>query len=222
MSDRASIDEILKLLELARSNLVSVGSSLERVHIPGRGKPEDEDVPEGHIELGMGIHNEAGSKRVKASLDDVIATMLKQLLDQNDPDRSFLKYNAGDEFVLLINNLGGVSPLEIAGLTNEVYQHLQRDYSQLNIIRVIQGTFLTSLNGLGFSISLLRIVDTGLGEGKSMLELLEAPSDAMGWSTAVSPAVWKREYPPVQFRKTSEADTPATDLKGKLLLLLIK
>ncbi|KAJ5247609.1 dihydroxyacetone kinase Dak1 [Penicillium chermesinum] len=208
-----NIDEIQGLLELARSNLVSVGSSLEHVHIPGRGESELDEVPDGHIELGMGIHNEAGSKRIKATLPEVVSIMLKQLLDQNDPDRSFLKYDAGDEFVLLINNLGGVSPLEIAGLTNEVYKHLQKDYSQLKIVRVIQGTFLTSLNGLGFSISLLRLVDTGLGSGKSMLELLEAPSDAIGWTTAVSPSVWKREYPPVEFKKTTEADTKPTSLK---------
>ncbi|KAJ6145847.1 dihydroxyacetone kinase Dak1 [Penicillium chermesinum] len=208
-----NIDEIQGLLELARSNLVSVGSSLEHVHIPSRGESELDEVPDGHIELGMGIHNEAGSKRIKATLPEVVSIMLKQLLDQNDPDRSFLKYDAGDEFVLLINNLGGVSPLEIAGLTNEVYKHLQKDYSQLKIVRVIQGTFLTSLNGLGFSISLLRLVDTGLGSGKSMLELLEAPSDAIGWTTAVSPSVWKREYPPVEFKKTTEADTKPTSLK---------
>lgn len=163
----------------------------------------------------MGIHNEAGFKRVKASSTEIVATMLKQLLDKNDPDRSFLQYDAGDEFVLLINNLGGVSPLELAGLTNEVYQQLQRDYGHLKIARVIQGTFLTSLNGLGFSISLLRLADTGLGDGKSMIELLEAPSDAVGWTTAVSPSVWKREYPAVELKKSTETDTKPSNLKGK-------
>lgn len=52
---------------------------------------------------------------------------------------------------------------------------------------------MTSLNGNGFSISLLRLVDTGLGKGKSMLELLDAPHEALGWPATVKPATWENK-----------------------------
>jgi len=48
---------------------------------------------------------------------------------------------------------------------------------------------MTSLNGLGFSISLLKVAD--LGVGKSMLELLDAPAEANGWAAAVSTKTWQ-------------------------------
>ena len=49
---------------------------------------------------------------------------------------------------------------------------------------------MTSLNGNGFSISLLRLVDTGLGASKTMLKLLDAPHEALGWPTVVKPETW--------------------------------
>src|SRR5204863_2356045 len=52
------------------------------------------------------IHNEPGSHRVKATLEELVKTMLAQLLNQSDEDRAFVKYDASDKFVLLINNLG--------------------------------------------------------------------------------------------------------------------
>lgn len=50
---------------------------------------------------------------------------------------------------------------------------------------------MTSLNGNGFSISLLRLVNTGLGKGRSMLELLDAPHEALGWPSVVKTGTWE-------------------------------
>lgn len=50
---------------------------------------------------------------------------------------------------------------------------------------------MTSLNGLGFSISILKVSDTGLAQGQSMLELLDAPAEATGWSAAISTKTWQ-------------------------------
>ncbi|KAJ9485952.1 hypothetical protein VN97_g7394 [Penicillium thymicola] len=184
-----SLDDVYALAQLANANLVSLGSSLEHVHVPGRGVPED-TIPHGEVEVGMGIHNEPGSHRVKFDLVELVEGMLLQLLDHNDPDRCYVTRKPEDQFVLLINNLGGVSPLELAGITDEVYRQLQRDY-QVNMVRVIQGTFLTSLNGLGFSISLMKLVDPGVGVKTTMLELLDAPAEAVGWSAPVNTSTWE-------------------------------
>lgn len=175
--------------QLTADNTVSIGSSLSHVHVPGRSKTEVEnELSIDQVEVGMGIHNEPGSERTATDLPGLVKKMLQYMLDPNDKDRAFLSISSKDETVVLVNNLGGVSPLELGGITNEVLEQLQDTYS-IKPLRVLSGTYMTSLNGLGFSISLLRIKDAGVGT--SMLDLLDAPAEANGWSAAVSAKTWK-------------------------------
>lgn len=70
----------------------------------------------------MGIHNEAGNKRLKLSrLSALIDQMLTMLTSTTDKERSFIPFqNDGtDEVVLLVNNLGGVSELEMGAIAGE-------------------------------------------------------------------------------------------------------
>ncbi|KAH0547519.1 hypothetical protein FGG08_000244 [Glutinoglossum americanum] len=189
----ATLEEVRKVASLVSENVVSVGASLSHVHVPGRAPPgpndSDETLSKGEIEIGMGIHNEPGSHRVRAELPQIVKAMLAQLLDLSDEDRAFLEINAEDNVVLLINNLGGVSVLELGGITAEIATQLKVDYS-IEPVRVLTGTYMTSLNGLGFSITLMRVADTGLGSGNSLLELLDAPAEAAGWSATVATETW--------------------------------
>lgn len=190
-----SLSEVYNLAKLVTSNIVSLGSSLERVHVPGRALPKDDsedNIPFGEIEVGMGIHNEPGSQCIKASLPELIKIMLAQLLDPADTDRHYVDIKSSDQVVLFMNNLGGTSMLEFAGATNEVVKQLNDTYSIVPV-RVIAGTYLTSLDGLGWSASLLRIQDTGLGPGKSMLELLDHPAEAVGWAAPISTSTWEAD-----------------------------
>lgn len=170
----------------------------------------------------MGIHNEPGSHRVKATLEQLVKQKLPQLLDQNDTDRAFIKYDASDKFALLVNNLGGLSPLELGAVTAEVTKQLDSDY-KIKPLRVIQGTFLTSLNQPGFSISLLKLADTGLGPGKSMLELLDTPSEAVGWSAPIPTSTWdNRVDEPVAKRRAATEIQVVGNLKGIISISLWK
>lgn len=199
--------EVAGVAQLVSDNIVTIGTSLSHVHVPGRERPSasDEELKESEAEIGMGIHNvrnclnnlndlafnlwqEPGSEKATDDLPGLVKKMLSHLLDQSDSDRSFLDVSSKDEVVLFINNLGGVSVLELGGITNEVVVQLQRDYS-IKPVRIISGTFMTSLNGLGFSVTLLRVQDTGFG--KSMLELLDAPAEATGWAAAVTTKTWQ-------------------------------
>ena len=202
----ASLKDVHSVAQLTADNVVSIGSSLSHVHVPGRSKAEvDDELKSDEIEVGMGIHNEAGSERVTAELPELVKTMLKYMLDPSDKDRSFLSVSESDETVLLVNNLGGVSVLELGGITNEVIEQLGNSYS-IKPVRVLSGTYMTSLNGLGFSISLLKVKDTGLG--KSMLELLDAPAEATGWSAAVSTKTWNEKSTATR-QEDSTADSEA-------------
>ncbi|KAI1651651.1 dihydroxyacetone kinase [Daldinia loculata] len=185
-----SLEEVYKVAKLTAANLVSVGASLDHVHVPGRaiGSNAAESLQDGEVEIGMGIHNEAGSGRKKVNLPELVGTMLSQLLDQNDKDRAFLNVNS-NEIVLLVNNLGGVSVLELGGITAEVAKQLRSSWG-IQPVRILSGTYMTSLNGLGFSISLLNVVNTDIG-GPSMIQLLDYPCEATGWSAPIQKTTWE-------------------------------
>jgi triose/dihydroxyacetone kinase / FAD-AMP lyase (cyclizing) len=204
----ASLEEVSKTALLVAQNIVSVGASLLHVHVPGRSDDIENEIMDGEVEVGMGIHNEPGSERTTLDLGSLVKKMLAQMLDPADKDRNYLQVAKGDEVVLLVNNLGGVSPLEFGGVVDLICEQLESEYD-LHPARAIAGTFMTSLNGMGFSISLLKVVDVGLGSGRTIIELLDEPSEAVGWASPVSVATWssKRESPPVfRLKETKELE----------------
>ncbi|KAL1297709.1 hypothetical protein AAFC00_006257 [Neodothiora populina] len=187
----AELKDVHSVASLVANNVVSIGSSLAHVHVPGRkvGSESDEgELAFEEAEIGMGIHNEAGVTRSKTDLKGTVKTMLKYMLDTTDKERGFLDIKKDDQTVVLVNNLGGLSVLEMGGITDEVLAQLSADYN-IKPARVLSGTYMTSLNMLGFSISVLRLADTGLKH--SMLQLLDAPAEATGWSAAVSTKSWE-------------------------------
>lgn len=199
-ADSHSLEQVSQIATLASENLATVGASLAHVHVPGRELIQDELGDE--IEIGMGIHNEEGFARVKATLKGLVETMLKQLLDQSDTDRAYINVKSGDEVVVMVNNLGGISPLELGAITTEVIDQLDASY-QIKPARLLSGTYMTSLNGLGFSITILKAAD------KAILPLIDAPADAAGWSPAVHPENWARGVDTT--KSESKEDAPIHD-----------
>jgi len=183
----ATLEQVHKVAKLTADNLVSVGASLDHVHVPGRGASSKQHLADGEVEIGMGIHNEAGSEQARLDLPELVTKMLAQLLDQSDKDRAFVNVNS-NEVVLLVNNLGGVSVLELGGITAEVVRQLKN--RGVVPVRILSGTYMTSLNGLGFSISLLNVVNTDIG-GPSMIQLLDYPCEATGWAAPISKETWE-------------------------------
>ncbi|RFU78149.1 dihydroxyacetone kinase [Trichoderma arundinaceum] len=170
----ANISKLLELGNEVVQNLVTAGVSLEHVQIPGRdAAPVSMDD---QVELGMGIHNEPGCLLLspRPPLSDIINMMLNQLLDTKDEDRAYVDFTGARHVVVMVNNLGGLSPLEFGGITGKVVQAIKLR----NIVPtlVLSGTYMTSLNGPGFSITLLKAT-------LEMIEYLEAPTNAAGWGS---------------------------------------
>ncbi|KAG4425537.1 hypothetical protein IFR04_001234 [Cadophora malorum] len=188
----ATLENIASMGRLVASNLVTVGASLGHVHVPGRAAPDPSNSPLDQIELGMGIHNESGSRILNPPPDAnaLIEMMLDQLLSTTDSDRSYVDMKDAQEIVLLVNNLGGISVLEMGGITKAVVSALE--VRKITLSRVFSGTFMSSLDGPGFSITLLRA-------NSEMLKYLDAPSNAVGWPSTEGLLSLKRE-------KSSQAD----------------
>jgi dihydroxyacetone kinase len=129
MSKRPGVtfEELVAMGRLVASNLVTVGASLGHVHIPGRpvANNSQQALPE-QLELGMGIHNEPGCRVLAPppNLPNLVDMMLEQLLNMNDKDRAFVDIQSAEKIALLVNNLGGVSILELGGITKQVVNAL--------------------------------------------------------------------------------------------------
>ena len=212
------LEDSARVGRLAVDNLVSVGASLSRVHVPGRSREEareeEERLGPGLVELGMGIHNEPGCEKLKTDLPGLVKTMLAQLLDLNDTDRAYVNIGKKDNILLLINNFGGTSTLELGAITTELTSQLKTTY-EICPKRVLTGNYFGSLDGPGFTITILRLADTGLGAGKSMLELIDAPVEAVGWPMTIRTETWDARYGEATQAGDDEDEAPkSSNLKG--------
>jgi dihydroxyacetone kinase len=122
----------------------------------------------------MGIHNEAGLHEIDPmpSVDELITNMLKYCLDSNDKDRAFVDFNPDDTVLLLVNNFGGLSNLELEALTASTRRLLKKQWS-ITPERCYVAAFETSLNAPGFSFSLLNASGIERLTGTSVKDLLK-------------------------------------------------
>jgi len=92
----------------------------------------------------MGIHNEAGNRRVSPvpPTDQLIDQLITAIISTEDKDRNFVPFRGGnkDRVVALMNNLGGLSELELASISGEVSRQLGA--KGLSVERLISGTFM--------------------------------------------------------------------------------
>jgi triose/dihydroxyacetone kinase / FAD-AMP lyase (cyclizing) len=117
------------------------------------------------------------------SPEDLVKEMLLYVLDPNDAERNFVQFSKDDTTCLLINNFGGLSPLELEGLAQVTLEQLAKDYS-IKPARIYVSTFETSLNGPGFSLTLGNLSGIATATGKSLTDitaLLDAPTNAPAW-----------------------------------------
>ncbi|KAI0047127.1 dihydroxyacetone kinase 1 [Auriscalpium vulgare] len=204
----ASLDKVYEVAEFVANNIATVGVGLEHCHVPGTASGEGH-LKNTEIEIGMGIHNEPGAQRVSPvpSLHELVAQLLDLLLSTTDSERSFLPVNGqDDEVVLLVNNLGGLSELELGGIVREVEKSLGG--RSIRVQRVLAGTFMTSLNMPGFSLTLLLLPKNSSKEYSAdvILRLLDASTSAPGWK-------WHSASPPSTLTATQQAK-PAPPLKA--------
>ena len=160
-----SLSEVLEIAQQASRGVFSLGLAMETCNLPG-GETEDRIKP-GQVELGLGIHGEPGASTVNShNSKQLIGTLVETL-----------RASAGDNRVaVLINNLGGVSELEMALLTKELaHSSLREQIAYL----IGPATLVSSLDMKGFSLSLIVL-------NQVIEQALLADVETTGWVKAVA------------------------------------
>ena len=122
-----SIDDIVKMGRSVTDGLVTCGVAQGHVQIPGSSLAEEEKgVVSPELELGMGIHNEPGCVVLhdRPNIDTLLDTMLDYLEKNDDTDRSYVSFDGAESVVLLVNNLGALSVLELNAIANSCAKKL--------------------------------------------------------------------------------------------------
>jgi dihydroxyacetone kinase-like protein len=156
----ASLAEVKEAADRAIANTRTMGIALSPCTIPAAGVPTF-TIADDEMEIGMGIHGEAGISRTKMKTADGIAEILATKVIEDLP------FTRGDEVAVLINGLGATPPEELYILLSKAHDVL-RDHG-LSIHRTFVGEYATSMEMAGASLSLLRLDD-------ELKSLLDAPA----------------------------------------------
>ena len=161
-----SLSEVRDIAQQACDNLWSLGVAMQTCNLPGS-DDEEGRIKQGHVELGLGIHGEPGASVVdtqnsKAIIDTLVTP---------------LKAQAGEgRFAVLINNLGGVSALEMALLTKELaHSALKESIAYL----IGPAPLVSALDMKGFSLTLLKLNDL-------FEKALHEEVETLGWQKPVA------------------------------------
>jgi len=128
----------------------SMGMALTSCIVPSAGKPTFE-LGDDEMEIGIGIHGEPGRRRVKLAPADDITEMLAVPVIED------LGLKAGDRVLAFVNGMGGTPLIELYVVFNALNRILRG--RQISIARSFVGSYITSLEMAGCSITLLRLDD---------------------------------------------------------------
>jgi dihydroxyacetone kinase len=158
----APLEDVVAATTKASSGLRSMGVALSPCTVPAAGKPTF-TLPEGQMEIGMGIHGEPGARR--GPLQGA-AEIADQLVSQIVAD---LPYGEGHEVAVLVNSLGATPREELYVLYRSVRSILSG--LGISVTRTWVGEYATSLEMAGASISLMKLDD-------ELRRLLDAPCES--------------------------------------------
>jgi dihydroxyacetone kinase-like protein len=128
----------------------SMGLALTSCIVPAAGTPTFE-LADDEVEVGIGIHGEPGRRREKlASIDEMAEWLVSPIV-------SDLGLSRGDTVLAFVNGMGGTPLIELYGAFNSVARILGGH--GISIGRSLVGSYITSLEMAGFSVTLLRLDD---------------------------------------------------------------
>ena len=157
-----SLDEVAAVAEDVVEHTATMGIGLSPTILPTTGSASF-DLPDGEMEIGIGIHGEPGIHRGALETADAITDRIVDALVAD------LELKAGDRVACLVNGLGATPLEELYILYRRVHQVLSG--LGVEIAKSYVGEYATSLEMAGASISLLALND-------DRLALLKAPASS--------------------------------------------
>jgi dihydroxyacetone kinase-like protein len=142
--------EVAEICRRVNAQGRSMGMALTPCTVPAAGAPTFE-LGDDEMEIGIGIHGEPGRERaLLAPAHDVVARLTEPILDD-------LPFSAGDQVLAFVNGMGGTPQLELY----VVYDELRRLLADrgIGVARSLVGSYITSLEMAGTSITLLCLDD---------------------------------------------------------------
>jgi phosphoenolpyruvate---glycerone phosphotransferase subunit DhaK len=145
-----SLTEVAEIAKLVNGTGRSMGMALTSCTVPAAGAPTF-DLPDGEMEIGIGIHGEPGRRRVPLAPAREIAEMLVE------PILSDLDFAGGDGVIAFVNGMGASPLLELYLMYGEVAAILSKH--GITVARSLVGNYITSLDMAGCSVTVVKATD---------------------------------------------------------------
>ena len=161
------LKDVAELCRKVNANGRSMGMALTSCIVPQAGKPTF-DLPEDEMEIGIGIHGEPGRTRMKlGTAKEITELLVNPILDD-------LPFKRGDSVLAFVNGMGGTPLIELYVVYNELAKICAG--RGVKIARSLVGSYITSLEMAGCSITLLKVDD-------ELVRLWDAPvkTPALRW-----------------------------------------
>ncbi|MGC0793964.1 dihydroxyacetone kinase subunit DhaK [Pantoea agglomerans] len=154
---------VTETAEAASRAIATMGVALSSCHLPD--EQTGQRVPDGSVEMGLGIHGEPGVDVMQTqNSQQIVQHLLEKVMPGNDQPRA-----------LLVNNLGGMSALEMSLVTRDL---IESPLSRGSDYLIGPAPLMTALDMKGFSVTAMTL--TPLFE-----EAICAPVEVTGWVQAV-------------------------------------
>ncbi len=142
------LEAVATVAKRAIQHARSMGVALSSCTSPTVGRPTF-TMPPHHMELGVGIHGEAGRKRLPLERADAVVGRLATAI------LSDLDLRPGDEVLTLVSGLGATPQQELY----IVFRSLHRLLTDAGFVvaRQLVGNYVTSLDMAGCSITVLKL-----------------------------------------------------------------
>lgn len=194
-----SLPDVTAEARRASEMVGTMGVALSVCTLPGQ--VTSDRLGPGKMELGLGIHGEPGAAVADLqSADVVVAHVLTQILS---PETGYVPITRGNNVVVMINGLGATPVMELMIAAGKAVPRLQLEHG-LAVDRVYTGSFMTSLDMAGFSITVMKVDET-------ILQHLDAPTKAPAWPVGVDgkhpPAKIPVPVPQSRFPGSNESST---------------
>ena len=140
------IDEVCRLAEKANNNTLSMGVALAPCSLPHTLEPSF-ILEDNEMEIGLGIHGEAGVRKGDIKSADDITTELMDII--------LKELGNASKVSVLVNGLGSTPLMELYIMYKKVNEILQSN--KIEIHSSFVGEYVTSLEMNGASITLLKL-----------------------------------------------------------------